>query len=213
MGNAEFGDNTGCRGADGAIDWKQLHRRMETAGAALLQPALDPEREATILQARAAALASRPAEPEQGELLECLEFELSGERYAMEMSFITETLPLADFTPVFCTPAFVLGITNVRGRIISIIDLRRFFELPSIGLSDLNRVIVVGNGSMEFGILADAIPGITVVGGNELQPPPATCTGIREEFLSGVTKDRLALLDMAKILCDRRIVVRDEVSS
>jgi purine-binding chemotaxis protein CheW len=213
MGNAEFGDNAACRSSSGTIDWVELHRRMETAGAGLQQPALDPEREAALLKARAAALASRPVQPEQGELLECLEFELSGERYAVEMGFITETLPLGDFTPVFCTPPFVLGITNVRGRIISIVDLRRFFELPSIGLSDLNRVIVVGNGAMEFGILADAIPGITAVGRNELQPPPATCTGIREEFLSGVTNERLALLDMAKILCDRRMVVRDEVSS
>jgi len=194
------------------IDWQELLERLESANAALLeQPALSAEKERALLRERAQLLARRPApEPRAGERLDCLEFRLSGESYAVEMSYVAETLPLADFTPLFCTPPFVLGITNLRGRIVSIVDLRRFFELPAPGLCDLNRVIVVGNGRMEFGLLADAVLGLRTLMASELQPPPVTFTGIREEFLTGVTVERLALLDMGKILADKRIVVHDE---
>jgi purine-binding chemotaxis protein CheW len=71
---------------------------------------------------------------------------------------------------------------------------------------------VVSNGSMEFGILADNIVGMRSLRHMELQPVPATLTGIREEFLAGVTADRLALLDIEKILSDKRVVVHEEVT-
>jgi purine-binding chemotaxis protein CheW len=201
-------------GLPGRIDWPALLKRQEKANeAALGERNLSAEEEQALLRARAAELAKRPArDSDQGTLLSCLEFQLSGENYAVEMSFISETLPLSDFTPLFCTPPFVLGITHLRGRIISIIDLRRFFELPLVGLADLNRVIVVGNGTMEFGILADAIIGMRNLPLGELQPAPATFTGIREEFLAGVTAERLALLDLGKILADKRVMVHEEVA-
>ncbi|HBG04429.1 MAG: chemotaxis protein [Geobacteraceae bacterium GWC2_58_44] len=195
------------------IDWPALIARQEAANAAISgKRSLSPEAEEAVLKTRAEELAIRPAQAELERRLDCLEFQLSGESYAVEMSYISETLPLSDFTPLFCTPPFVLGITNLRGRIISIIDLRRFFELATVGLSDLNRVIVVGNGSMEFGVLADAIVGMRSLPIGELQPAPATFTGIREEFLAGVTAERLALLDIGKILADKRIMVHEEVS-
>ena len=196
-----------------AIDWPALIARQEAASTASLgKRSLSREAELAVLDARAEILAKRPAERSDQVNLDCLEFQLSGESYAMEMSYISETLPLADFTPLFCTPPFVLGIINLRGRIISIIDLRRFFELATVGLSDLNRVLVVTDGTMEFGVLADAIVGMRSLPASELQPAPATFTGIREEFLAGVTADRLALLDMGKILADRRVQVHEEVS-
>ena len=197
-----------------SIDWPALLKRQQGAnGAAADGRSLSPEETRTVLKERAALLAARPAQDaDAGVRLDCLEFLLSGESYAMEMSYISQTLPLSEFTPLFCTPPFVLGITNLHGRIVSIIDLRRFFELPAVGLSDLNRVIVVSNGSMEFGVLADSIVGMRSLPLGDLQPPPAALAGIREEFLAGVTADRLALLDIGKILTDKRVVVHEEVT-
>lgn len=200
--------------ASGAgTDWPALLTRLGQARAASREPGEpDPAQAREILKARAAALAAPPGtEADKATLLDCLEFVLSGESYAIDVSYIAQTVPLSDFTPLFCTPPFVLGITNIRGRILSIVDLRRFFELPEVGLSDLNRVIVVSDGKMEFGILADSIVGTVAVPLNDLNPPPDALTGIREEFLVGVSAGRLALLDIGKILSDRRIVVHEEV--
>lgn len=199
--------------AAGKIDWKELVRRQEAAFAAASASALAPEKEKAILMERARLLAQRPeAGRGAGETLDLLAFVLSGEEYAVEACYVQETLPLGDFTPLFCTPSFVLGVINLRGRIVSIVDLRRFFDLPAIGLSDLNRVIVVSNGTMEFGILADGIVGMRSLDKASLQPPPETFTGIREEFVAGISAERLALLDLGKIMTDRRILVHEEVA-
>lgn len=197
--------------AAGKIDWEGLIRRQETAFAA--GGANTPEKEQAVLLERARLLSQRPEDDlKPGERIDALIFVLSGEKYAVEASYILETLPLGDFTPIFCTPPFVLGVINLRGRIVSIIDLRRFFDLPDIGLSDLNRVIVVNNGSMEFGILADSIAGMHSLDKASLKPPPETFTGIREEFVAGISPERLALLDLGKIMTDRRILVHEEVA-
>ena len=180
-------NNSAPAGVHTGLDWAALLERQQAAYAGSADRRVQsPEETQAVLKARAVQLATLPPEdPGAGTRLECLEFLLSGESYAMDLSYITQTLPLSDFTPLFCTPGFVLGITNLRGRIISIVDLRRFFELPEVGLCDLNRVIVVSNGSMEFGILADSIVGMISLPLRDLQPPPAALTGIREEFLAG----------------------------
>lgn len=168
--------------------------------------------EKKILKARARALAREPlSEEAAGECLEVLEFLLAYERYGIEMSWVRETLPLKELTPVPCTPPFVAGLINVRGRIVSVIDIKRFFDLPQRGLTDLNRVIVLQEGGMEFGILADAVSGVRTVPLAELHPSLPTLTGIREEYLKGVTGERLVVLDGGKLLNDRKIVVHEEI--
>jgi purine-binding chemotaxis protein CheW len=112
-----------------------------------------------------------------------------------------------ELTPLPGVPPFVLGIANVRGRIVSVLDLKRFFDLPERGLSNQNQLIVVRSGEMELGILADEVLGVTSIDLEELQPPLPTMTGIRAEYLRGLTAERLAVLEIEKILADRRIVV------
>jgi len=165
-----------------------------------------------ILKARAVALAKQPEEKNSyKEHIEIVEFVLSHEKYGIESSYVREVYPLKELTPVPCTPAFVLGIINVRGRIISVIDIKKFFELPEKGITDLNRVIIVHNYAMEFGILADAILGIRSIPLHELQTSLPTLTDIRAEYLKGVSKEHIVVLDVDKILSDRKIAVHEEV--
>lgn len=165
-----------------------------------------------ILRARAAVLAlEREREPGGGEQIEIVEFRLAHEYYGIESSYIVEVYPLKDLTQVPCTPPYVLGIINVRGRVVSVIDLRTFFGLPGKGLCDLNKVIILRNQSMEFGILADAILGARLLALHSLQPSLPTLTDRRADYLKGVGAERLVLLDGGKILSDRRIVVHEEV--
>src|SRR5439155_25417175 len=126
-------------------------------------------------------------------------------------SSVREVYPLKELTPLPCTPPFVLGIINVRGKILSVIDIKKFFDLPEKGLTDLNKVIIVHADEMELGILADALLGVRAIPLEELQPSLPTLTGIRAEYLKGVTKDRLVILDTEKILSDKGIIVHEEV--
>jgi len=172
-------------------------------------PLDDPKQ---ILRARAKALA-RTAEraPAVGATIEVLEFALAKERYAMENRHVTEVCPLKDLTPLPCTPPFLRGIVNVRGRILPVLDLKKFFELPETGLTDLHCIILVRGKDIELGVLADAIATARTIPVAAIQPPLPTLTGIREDYLRGVTAEHLILLDMDRILSDPKIVVNEEV--
>ena len=171
-----------------------------------------PEEKRTILRARAKSLAQEPERKGEAEkYLEVLAFLLAHETYAIETVFIREVYPLTELTPLPCTPDYIFGIINIRGQILTIIDMKKFFDLPEKGITNLNRVIVVRNEDMELGILADEIIGIKSIFGDDIKPPPATITGIGAEYLKGVTEDRLIVLDADKILSDKRLVVHEEV--
>jgi purine-binding chemotaxis protein CheW len=164
-----------------------------------------------ILRQRAQALAQVPPPPAADTVLELLEFGLASERYAIERRFVQEVHPLRELTPLPCTPPFILGIVNVRGRIVPVLDLKKFFELPERGLTDLHRTIIVKGHDLEIGLLADVISGINAVPAESLQPSLPTLTGIRADYLKGVTAGRLVVLAVERILSDPKIIVHEEV--
>jgi purine-binding chemotaxis protein CheW len=167
-----------------------------------------------ILRMRARALARTPPRVlAAGAMLELLEFRLASERYAVESRFVQEVHPLRDLTPLPCTPPFVLGIVNVRGRILPVLDLKKFFDLPERGLTDLHRIIFVRGNDLELGLLADVIVGVRSVEADSLQPSLPTLTGIRADFLKGITDERLVVLDLDRILLDPKIIVHEEVET
>ncbi|MBI1988570.1 MAG: chemotaxis protein CheW [Betaproteobacteria bacterium] len=195
------------------LNWREVQRRLEAARAAMERGwAPDAEEAKRILKARARALAREPAKDEaDGDYIEVVEFVLAYEQYAVETRHVREIHPLEHLTPLPCTPAFVLGIVNVRGEILSVIDLRKFFDLPEKGLTDLNKVIVLESGPMVFGILADAVIGAKRIRLAGIQPSLPTLTGVREAYLKGVTAERTVILDAEKLLADETIVVQEQV--
>ena len=171
-----------------------------------------PDNDRQILLARAQALARTPERTAvAGASLEVLEFRLAQERYALEDRWVQEVCPFKELTPLPCTPPFVLGIVNVRGRILPVLDLKKFFDLPEQGLTDLHRLILVRGNDLELGLLADVIVGVRSIPVDSLQPSLPTLTGIRSDYLKGVTAERLVVLDLARILADPKIIVHEEV--
>jgi purine-binding chemotaxis protein CheW len=202
-------------GDRGDLVWANVRRRLDVSRATLqrkLAPGVEEKRK--ILQHRALLLAasSKADVIAPGSLLEIVEFVLGPERYGIESSRIREIYPLNEYTPLPCTPAFVLGLVNVRGQILSIINLKKLFDLPEDGLTDLNKIIIVHAHSIELGVLADAIVGTRSIAREDLHPALPTLTGIRADYLQGITKDSLVVLDAGKILADERILVHEVVN-
>lgn len=191
------------------IDWGEVHRRMENTRAVIERGATpSPDDKSATLKARAKALAHDPNEKKAvGETIEVLEFLLADESYGIETSFVREVYPLKGLTPLPGTPSFVLGITSVRGQILSVIDIKKFLDLPEMKITDHQKLIIVHNESMEFGILAEHISGVQLILREEIQPPLPTLTGIRAGYLRGIANGQTAILDAEKILCDEKIVV------
>jgi purine-binding chemotaxis protein CheW len=169
------------------------------------------EKKLNVLKTRARMLAqAHPTdEGETGDLLDLMEFLLAHEHYALEFRFIREICPLRELTPLPCTPPFVLGIMNLRGQIISVVDFRGYVGLPVKGITELNRVVVLKSEEREFGILADEILGMRTIPRHEMQRQPFQ-EGILAQFIMGITPDACIVLDGGKILADRKIIVEEE---
>ncbi len=166
-----------------------------------------------VLRARAAALARRPDNAAEAASLEVLEFRLGTERYAVETSHVIEVLALGEMAPLPCTPPFVLGVVNVRGRITAVIDVKKFFDLPDHGLTDLHHIILVRGHDLELGLLADVVAGVRSLAPESLQPSLAALSGLHAGFLKGVSAERLVVLDVERMLADPKIVVHEEVGT
>ena len=164
-----------------------------------------------LLHERAKLLARKPDAPSAAAQMEVIEFVLADEHFAVESAAVREVCPLKNLTPLPCTPPFVRGIINVRGQILTVIDLRRFFGLPETGLADLRRVIILRGEGLELGLLADAVLRVRTVARDTIQPSLATLTGIGAEYLRGVTDERLVILDEGRILADPKLIVQEEV--
>jgi purine-binding chemotaxis protein CheW len=193
-------------------DWSKINNKVNTPHELLNQKnILSAEEKRTVLKARAKVLAvEKKDESTLKEFIEIIEFRLATETYGIETAFIREVYPLKDLTTLPGTPPFVLGIVNVRGQIISVIDLKKFLNLPEKGLGELNKVIIIRNELMEFGILADIIYGTCSVSLDAIHSSPISTNEIGAEYLLGVTNDHTIILDVRNILMDKKIIIQQE---
>lgn len=171
-----------------------------------------PAEKRQILKTRAEVLAKRDDVPDADEAcLQAVVFLLGPETYSIELTHIREVCFLKEITPIPSVPAFVPGIINFRGQILSLIDLKKLFGLPEQPPDNLARVIVLHSDIMEFGIVADEVIGVKAIPLSRIQPMPALYEGIGAEYLRGITPDRTAVLDGRKILSDKKLVIYQEV--
>jgi purine-binding chemotaxis protein CheW len=167
----------------------------------------------SILKIRAASMAAEPVRKrDSSSIIEIIEFKLAGENYGIESAYVKEVDSLKDLTYLPGLPSFILGIVNIRGQILAVIDLKKLFNLADKGLGELNKLIILQDEDMEFGILADEVIGTKVIYGEEVLPVPNAINGIAEKNIKGVTKDRLILLSARNLLSDKSIVVNEEVT-
>jgi purine-binding chemotaxis protein CheW len=184
-------------------------KRMSEENDHLLK---DKEITKAVLQLRAKDLATQKEENKiSGDSIEVVVFILSNEKYALELNFVREVYPLKDLTPLPCTPTFVSGIINVRSQIVSIIDLKKFFDLNDHTDDHNQRVIILHSKQMEFGILADEIVGVQSIPVKTIQMSMLTLQGIGADYIKGVTEKRTVILDAEKILTDSKIIVHEEL--
>lgn len=192
-----------------AINWDDLRARMSRASATLAgAEQLSPERARGLLEARARAVAQVPVDAaEAGALLEVIGFALGAERYALPTDCIREILRIRAITPLPGAPDFLVGITNLRGQIVAVFDLRRFFGIASPSGTEQARLIVLGQERIEFAILVDAVHEVFRVALDTIRDAPASVVGIARAYLRGVTADALIVLDGAVLLSDPRLTI------
>jgi len=161
-----------------------------------------------ILQTRARKLARQvSAENKQADTITVVEFRIAHEIYALGLQRIRIIHPLRELTFIPGTPDFVRGVINLRGEIISVVDLKVFFDLPNQGATSLSQIIILTSEKMEFGILADEVLGIVEISKKDIQASLPTLTGVRADYLKGVTGAGVVVLDEEKLLGDERMCI------
>jgi purine-binding chemotaxis protein CheW len=162
----------------------------------------------TTLRERARKLAAERESMKCDETgLDVVLFELAMETYGLETRWISEVAPLRRLTKVPGTPPFIMGITGIRGRVVSLVDLRVFFELPVKGITQFNRLLLLEGSGMEFCIVADRVVGTSRVNPESLCRDVATLTGVRRSYLLGVAGGPIIILDGEKLLEDQGLIV------
>lgn len=134
-----------------------------------------------------------------------LGFSLKGQRYAVSLASVREVIRPGDITPVPGAPADVLGIVNLRGQIVPVLDGRRRFGLDT-GVAadeeDDRRVIVFDDGGTVVGMRIDVIGDMLTFASEDVAPPPPGRAQRRDDPVSGVlTRDDgfIALVDVQKL--------------
>ena len=155
---------------------------------------------------------TRATEVETGETMQFVVFSLANETYGIPTNYVKEVQPLGDVSPVPCTPDFVVGVINIRGSIYSVVDIRQFLGVPEQEVTDLTKVILVDAAGLEVGVLADDVSGSMNIAMAEIKPSLAAQATIKEEYIQGVTKDMLIILNLDTLMRDERVVVHEEVA-
>ena len=152
----------------------------------------------------AAAALPQPAEntPEEAPLNHIV-FGLNGARYAVSIRSVLELDRLSPITPVPNTPEFILGVTNVRGDVVSVLDLRRLLGFPPLARPDTGRLIQVrpSGRAVRSGVLVDSILGMRPVHTSRIEPDP-TADALVNAVLDGLYGDKpepLRVLNVEKL--------------
>lgn len=165
-----------------------------------------------LLKNRAREMAKVPEQTgSHSEDREVVSFMLGSENYGLESAYVREVYQIKDFTPLPGVPPHIFGLINIRGQILPVIDLKNILNLPDLGLGELNKVIILHDDQMEFGILADVVHGTRVLKMEEIREVPDGLAGKGKENLKGITCEGLILLNAGYLLADITLMVNEEI--
>lgn len=152
-----------------------------------------------------------------------LTFSLAKEEYGIGILKVKEIIGLMPITPVPCTPEFVKGVINLRGKVIPVIDLRLRFGLQAAEYTDRTCIVVVESGGapavVEIGIVVDSVSEVLNIPPADIEPPPVFGDNIETDYIAGMAKvdGRVKiLLDIDRVLSPEemsfiRTVAKDSV--
>ncbi|GAB4523290.1 MAG: hypothetical protein OHK0046_36800 [Anaerolineae bacterium] len=150
-----------------------------------------------LLQQRARQYATAYPTPEEAEAETVLAFQLGAERYGVDVMAVRGVRPAGKITPVPAIPRFYRGVVNVRGQVLTVLDLRVFFGIDTDDTP--SELIVVEANRLRLGLLADRVEDVLPITDIELVDDM--------RYARGLTPDRLIVLNIAQLLADDRLIV------
>lgn len=130
-------------------------------------------------------------------------FRLEGETYGINVLQVQEVLRVNEIAPVPGSPEYVLGIINLRGNVVTVIDTRRRFGLPSREVDDNARVVIIEAWEHVIGMLVDSVAEVVYLRDSEIEATPSVGNEETSRYIQGVSNREghlLILVDLNKFL-------------
>jgi purine-binding chemotaxis protein CheW len=204
------------------FDWDGARERIAAVGQALeVMEGAAPEMVERIWAQRAAQLAKPPTREEKGGQIELALVQMGCEVYSIEVTYILEIRPAVRITRVPRVPEWVAGVTHLRGRILSVLDLRRFFGLAPAEtnkdwMTPFPDLVVVGTPTMEVALVVEDVLAIETFPIGRIQDVTETIQGVRPEYVRGVLEwegsapQMVVVLDLSALLADEQLIIEEE---
>ncbi len=141
----------------------------------------------------------------EDEVLQWVTFQLENETYGINVMQVQEVLRYTEIAPVPGAPEYVLGIINLRGNVVTVIDTRSRFGLPSGDVSENSRIVIIEAEKQVIGIMVDSVAEVVYLRSSEIDAAPAVGTEESAKFIQGVSNrdgQLLILVDLNKLLSD-----------
>ncbi|GMM90240.1 chemotaxis protein CheW [Vibrio fortis] len=139
------------------------------------------------------------------EVLQWVTFQLEEETYGINVMQVREVLRYSEIAPVPGAPDYVLGIINLRGNVVTVIDTRSRFGLMQGEITDNTRIIVIESERQVIGILVDSVAEVVYLRSSEIDTTPSVGTDESAKFIQGVSNrdgKLLILVDLNKLLSE-----------
>ncbi|PCI72830.1 MAG: chemotaxis protein CheW [Gammaproteobacteria bacterium] len=146
---------------------------------------------------------SNKNDSDEDTILQWVTFRLANETYGINVMEVQEVLRFSDIAPVPGAPTYVLGIINLRGNVVTVIDTCQRFGLPPIEITENTRVVIIETDHQVIGILVDAVAEVVYLKRSDIDSTPNVGNDDSAKFIQGVTHREgqlLILVDLNKLL-------------
>lgn len=197
--------------ASGAPQARAARGDLTQASAWSLMP---KGREAqSVLQQRARLLAASPETQRAQATQRYVRFRLgSSELYGIPYAHLEEIIRCADVTRVPCTPPGIAGVTNYRGELLTLLDLKQFFRTDEAPPGEDTQAVVVHAGRALCGLVVDDIEGDAEYAADSLEPPLSSGGVSNMDHVLGVHQGRVTILNIAALLDDPTLLINETVA-
>lgn len=145
------------------------------------------------------------AQSAEDPILQWVTFHLDGETYGINVMQVQEVLRHTEIAPVPGAPSYVLGIINLRGNVVTVIDTRQRFGLGAAPVTDATRVVIIEADKQVIGILVDSVAEVVYLKQSEIETAPNVGTDESAKFIQGVcnkNNELLILVDLEKMMTE-----------
>lgn len=163
-----------------------------------------------LLQARAAGLAQQLIHQSDSEQAALAVVGLDGENFALGLEAVHEFTEVPQVTPIPCCPPHIVGNMNLRGEILTLVDVRRFLNLPAAAVSKPKKAVVVRLGALLAGVVIDDVFDVIYLKTSDIASAPTAIHSHSNQYLRGVAPygdSMMSLLDLPKLLAQGELVV------